>query len=275
MRFLFLTFFIFLVNLHASNVLDFSVFGDKEQADIIINLDAPHNGEFMIDSDNLSITIKGINIDSEQKKLVNSDIITQVLLEPKNGNETIIKFTAKKVFNTQILKTEDELGLKIHLFSTDMNDKISNNTTSALKTILEEDRRNTNIYINILYVCISLVMISLLILLLLLSKRFLVPRKNRVVINSQDNWFLGDPQENPNVTILFKKYIDDKNYVLLFDFNNERFLVVLGSSNLLLEKYSSKNSKDIKITGNNEDKMNIRISAKKQTSTASKVKKED
>jgi hypothetical protein len=73
------------------------------------------------------------------------------------------------------------------------------------------------------------------ILFLLVMKKRIASKQNIKNKHTTNNLPLNDTQ---NVNIRFQKNIDDKNTVVMLDFLDQSYLVLMGKSNILLDKFT-------------------------------------
>jgi len=66
-------------------------------------------------------------------------------------------------------------------------------------------------------------------------------------VKTKNSWLFKNEQKNlpsGEVNVLHQKPIDNNNSVVLLEFQDKKYLVMTGSSNLLLEKFSKGDIKD-------------------------------
>jgi len=62
---------------------------------------------------------------------------------------------------------------------------------------------------------------------------------------TSNSWlFYKDPNKKQNINVLHQKALDTKNRVALLEYNGMNYLLILGSNNLLLDKFKSKEEKE-------------------------------
>ena len=64
-------------------------------------------------------------------------------------------------------------------------------------------------------------------------------------MTDKNSWlFKKLPQNSQEIKIVYKKQIDTNNAVVLLEFENRRYLVMSGNSNLLLDTFGQSDLKD-------------------------------
>jgi hypothetical protein len=166
------------------------------------------------------------------------------------------KITAKTPSNIKLVasKTSDAYGLRLRFINkTPITKKtktqesttpIINNTTNTntlpTKKGLEFGMRY--------YIVVSLLIIGIIIMLILKKKTQNTPLRTQ----KKDSWLFKPNNNTPatdtiqpaqqelnnnTVSILFQKQINETNSVVMLNFMNESYLVLMGNSNILLDKF--------------------------------------
>ena len=64
---------------------------------------------------------------------------------------------------------------------------------------------------------------------------FKTPRNQSQNDTKSMNWLLKN--QNSNVNIIYEKYLDHTNKLMLLSYENRRYLVIVGSSNVMLDSF--------------------------------------
>ena len=64
---------------------------------------------------------------------------------------------------------------------------------------------------------------------------FKTPRNQSQNDTKSMNWLLKN--QNSNVNIIYEKYLDRTNKLMLLSYENRRYLVIVGSSNVMLDSF--------------------------------------
>ncbi|MFV0482022.1 MAG: hypothetical protein ACK5LP_08555 [Campylobacteraceae bacterium] len=244
------------VALFASNILNNNIYESDDHVDMVLLLDAPYAGKVVQkkDKDGIALTFEGLNISNPIDKVINSPVIQQVLVNQKSVNETIVYLKSDQIFNISVSKTTDNFGLRIRAsIKTSPLGVEDMSNDSQVEMVSQSD------FGTAFYIFTSIVFTAILIFIALWIKQNFFNGNKKTFINTNTSWIFGDIEKNPEITVMFKKYIDNENYILLFEFLDERYLVLLGQSNLLLEKFQGNESKNIKFFDENGDKTNMNV----------------
>jgi len=235
-------------SLYASKILSYNIYDRTDRADVMITFDTPYNGSLKQSTTSSKIIIKlqDAEIESSKIKNVSSRFLKQLTITPMRG---YTKITADIPSNIKLVasKTSDAYGLRLRFvpktnlkqqLNTSIN-KTNNNLTTKLPT------KRSDEFTSSYYIVITILIIGILIL-------FIIKRKtqNSLTPKKKDSWLFQpnkdqtsttlNTQNNPienSVSILFQKQINETNSVVMLSFMNESYLVLMGNSNILLDKF--------------------------------------
>jgi hypothetical protein len=246
----YLLLFLLPFSLYASKILSYNIYERSNRADVMITFDTPFSGVIKQSKSTNKIIIKleNASIESSRTKRVNSDFLHSLTITPLKGQTQIVASISPNV-RLIASKTSDAYGLRLRFTSAQVvkprteQTAIANNSLSKLPT-KKGGEMSTSYYI------VVTILIFGIIILLVLKKR-MIPSGNTKqnkswLFNSNDTQVAEDKKTdlafNPNssdsmVSIRFQKAIDNQNSVVMLDFANESYLVLMGNSNILLDKF--------------------------------------
>jgi len=256
----YLLLFLLPFSLYASKILSYNIYERSNRADVMITFDTPFNGVIKQSKSTNKIIIKleNTSIESSHTKRVNSDFLHSLTITPLKGQTQIVASISPNV-RLIASKTSDAYGLRLRF--TDLQvvkaktAQIStiNNSLSKLPT-KKSGEMSTSYYIVVTILIIGII------ILLILKKRMILSgntKQNKSwLFNSNDTKVVQDRKtdlaSNPSssdslISIRFQKAIDNQNSVVMLDFGHESYLVLMGNSNILLDKF-----KDNKPTSQSE-----------------------
>ncbi len=233
--------------LFASKILSYNIYERSDHADVMITFDTPYSGIIKQSKSKNKIIIKleNASIESTKIKKVNSDYLHSLTITPLKNQTDITAYTASNV-KFIASKTSDAYGLRLRFVPT----PIANTSTvkernsfaadlSALPT--KQGGEMTKSY----YIVVTILIIGILILLFIKKKITKNPETK-----GKSSWLFNATQDqthkkelptseasNDIISIRFQKAIDTTNSVVMLDFGNESYLVLMGNSNILLEKF--------------------------------------
>jgi len=240
--------FLLPLTLFSSKILSYNIYDRTDRVDVMITFDTPYDGTIKKSVSNSKIIIKlqDTSIESSKMKELSSNFINTLTISPMT---TFVQVTALVPPNIilKASKTSDAYGLRLRFTkntlvkpNTVVNSKNidlkSPTFASALPTKKEEDLSQSY------YIVIGILLLGIIILFILKNK--VTPSQ----FNKQtkgNSWLLGKTKEvkktqnlGGDVSIRFQKNLDQTNSVLMLDFANQSYLVMMGSNNVLLDRFT-------------------------------------
>ena len=194
------------VFLFASNLVNVNFFPQGKKLDILLSLDSKFNGK-VINIGKNEFLITNINTLKEYKKTFYKFFVKDVVISPSKEG-VLISFDTNKKYKTSVALTPDGYGLRFRI--TNIQSKPQNT-----KLIIKNPETSLD-YMS--YIISLAILIILAIILWLFRKKI----SKKLPVKS-------------GINILFQKPIDAKNRVALIEFNNRKYLVIVGNSNILLD----------------------------------------
>jgi len=210
-----LVFYLFLVVYgYSSQILNISYFGSNGKLDILFSLDEPFKGKVSSIKEN-DYQISGISFNRiEQKKFKHLVLI----VSPIDKNRIELKIFYKKRVKIKASVTAKGYGLRIRLL--DIEEFAPKQINSFQKS---ESTKEGFSYLN--YFLVLLILIILIIVLIFVKKQAV--ENLPVEFKKKDGYKL-----------IYQKMIDHKNKLVMIEFLDVRYLLLMGENNtILLEKY--------------------------------------
>ncbi len=236
----FILLFLLLINyLNASKVLSYNIYERSNRVDIMITFDTPYEGTIRQKSSDNRILIKlsDANIESAKSKRINSSFISALSITPVSSGAQIVASVPQGI-KLSVSKTSDAYGLRLRFQNSVVGSK--KNTPAESKLGLsgietKEEMQLDNNYI----IIVSLLFILLIVLVL-------IKRKIASATDSPTPWLFSKKSSTPQeaVNLKYQKAIDQKNRVVLLEYGEESYLVLVGNSNILLDKFRGNTPKN-------------------------------
>jgi len=248
----YLLLFILPLSLFASKILSYNIYDRTDRADVMITFDTPYNGVIKQSRGKSKITIKleNASIESPKIKKVASRFLQSVAITPMK-NETRIIATVPSSVKLIASKTSDGYGLRLRF-----TNKTTAKSTIAAKTATAQTNtaftglptKKGNDLTKSYYIVIAIMIIGILIL-FYIKKKTTPQQLQKAAQQKQQRtpWLFNaneasqqqtNTQQSANeVSIRFQKAIDTHNSVVMLDFGKESYLVLMGNSNILLDKF--------------------------------------
>ncbi len=239
----YLLLFLIPLTLFGSKILSYNIYDRTDRADVMITFDTPYEGVIKqsITPSKIIIKLQDTSIESSKLKQLSSKFLHSLSITPMSGYTQIVASVPSSV-KLIASKTSDSYGLRLRFtesVSKSSNDsKLKNeNSLSNLPTKRTDDINQSY------YIVIAILIIGILIL-------FFIRKKVTPTTPQQENSWLfkettkstqavKNTQNNTNnkVSIRFEKSINNENSVVMLDFGEESYLVLMGKSNILLDKF--------------------------------------
>lgn len=236
--------------LHAAKILSYNIYDRTDRVDVMITFDTPYNGVIKQNTTNSILTIKLENafIESSKVKQLSSKFIRSIAITPMNDHTQIVAEIPPNVV-LQASKTSDAYGLRLRFAtpavasqSSSEPSDVSADELASLPTKKSDDLSGS-------YYLVLAILIIGIVILFYIKKRVVQPQTKQ----TQSSWLFQEsdtdekkevPSAVPNtayphnVTIRFQKALNSDNSVVMLDFGEQSYLVLMGKSNILLDKFS-------------------------------------
>ncbi|WP_418640383.1 hypothetical protein [Sulfurimonas sp. ST-27] len=241
--------FILPFSLYASKILSYNIYERTDRADVMITFDTPYTGQIKqsISKSKIIIKLEDATIESPKIKKVSSQYLHSLTITPLNS-ETLIVASISPSTKLIASKTSDGYGLRLRFTNktavkSSTFKKASSSSVNSLSALpTKKDDAMSSSY----YIVVAILILGILILLYIKKKMKPLPANTET---SNNNWLFKDTKKSPlqndntdmteqNVSIRFQKAIDEKNSVVMLDFGNQSYLVLMGNGNILLDKFT-------------------------------------
>ncbi|NWF66854.1 MAG: hypothetical protein HXX81_05250 [Campylobacterales bacterium] len=237
------------LNLFAVSIISNNLYDRDDRVDLMLSFDAPFNGE--ISQQKLpnitTVRLGNTNIEKPYNKTLLHDIVQEISIKNSEvGCE--IQFNNKKAINVIASKTVDGYGLRLRIklsaiSQTESPQKIVEDE-HELKNIVQSNqpqsvplqKQNSQELLNIdleKYIYVISLMIVLIAILLVVKRYFNTSKKDN------QSWLFKDKSAF-NISVVSQKMLDQKNKAMLIELNGVYYLVMIGNSNIVLDKFTNK-----------------------------------
>ncbi len=200
--------------LFGANLINVNFFEGKGKVDVLLSLDETFKGKVRQISEN-SYLFTGIRTDKVIQKEFKKSFINSIIISPeKNGVK--IDITADSTFKTSVALTPDGYGVRFRI----VNNKPARKTDAQNTDLkaLSADRQSLDTVSYIVGITVLIILAFVL-------------------------WFLKRkavhlPKLKENMKVLAQKPVDAKNKVVLFEYQNRKYLMLIGNTNVLLDVFA-------------------------------------
>lgn len=240
------------VFLWGSKILSYNVYDRNDRVDVMLTFDTPYEGVLRQNrqGDTVVIKLEGASIEAPKTKTIHSRYLDKLTIAPQGEQIEIVAKIASDV-TMQASKTSDSYGLRLR-FMTAYAAQTSLQSSAVGETpVTGLPTKNGNEFERSYYIVIAILVIGIAILFWL--KQNIAKRAATVQSRPKAPWLFSkstpevqmapvsptplSPNEPGGVHIRFQKSLDANNTVAMLDYGTMSYLVLLGSSTILLDKF--------------------------------------
>lgn len=217
--------------LFGSKILSYNVYERSNRVDIMLAFDTPFDGKLSqsTQDNTIILKLKGASIEAPKIKNISTSYLHKMTITPINAHTEIILQTANGV-SMSASRTSDAYGLRLRFKKGGPVSKSKEPDTasgvSGLPTKIANEFNNS-------YYIVIAILLAGIIIMLWLKKRMGVPQAK-----GKQPWLFKGAAKKEGVSVRFQKPLDPKNRVVMLDYEGNSYLVVIGNSNVLLDKYN-------------------------------------
>lgn len=245
MRYLLIFLIPFILN--ASKILSYNIYDRSDRVDVMITFDTPYDGTIKqrVDEGSITIKLENTSIESSKIKQLSSKYIKSVTITPMQGYTQIVAQVPPSI-TLQASKTSDAYGLRLRFATsippTMQGEKETQSTASNTLPTKKDDDLSLSYYIVITILILGIIA------LFIIKKRVVMQPLQKKQPSTSSWLFKEQPQAShkeveeqmnaSNVAIRFQKPLDSENSVVMLDFANQSYLVLMGKGNIILDKFT-------------------------------------
>ena len=232
MRFI-LLFLSTILPIFASNLLTYNIYERTDRVDIMLSFDAPYEG----------------NIFQKREKNTTSLILNSLSYEQsvnKNINSKIVQELDRDAIIVNASKTTDGFGLRIRVSPKNTASQVANmpQASAKIEPPTQALQSEPEPIVDARYFIVLGVLLALLIFLFIFKKIMVSKSEFSGFANAKSsepnstksiNWLLKN--QNNDVNVIYEKPLDRVNKLMLLSYENRRYLVLVGSSNVMLDSF--------------------------------------
>ncbi|MCW1360115.1 hypothetical protein [Campylobacter sp. CCS1377] len=207
-------------SIFGTEIQTINIYDRDNRIDLMLSFDNAYNGVVSQSKDGnyTLIALEDLSYSKEERKQLNSNLIKQLQISAKN-NRTLIMLETKQDININTSSINDKFGLRIRILpkETEVNHQTTTNSTQTLNLANQNTQDEFNMFRYIVVIAI-LIFLSLLL------------------------WWLKHSLSKKNQSfekqfhIVFQKQLDKYNRFVILDYENQRYTLILGHNNIILDK---------------------------------------
>jgi hypothetical protein len=273
---IFVLFFALMVNVFAASLLSMSVNENSESVEINLSFDAPFEGAIEQNATEKAVVLKisGIAIDSKKDvALSQNPLISRVTMLKDGPTAVQLAFENKKEIGFEALKNNDgyKLQLKITPKAVMPQKSVEANATPMPKPVSTElPKTQTDSEVSWRYIVVVSFLAFLVAVMFYVKKRF--ANNNGA---SKGGWLLPKnftpAKKDDEVNVITQSFLDPNNKLMLVEYNNIRYLLLVGNTNAVVDRYYAEdadlqNDEFRKVMAENERKLSEFLKPQQQLS---------
>ncbi len=233
-------------NLFATYILSYNIYNRTDRVDVMLTFDTPYHGKIVKTKNSTAIILKlyGAKIEAAKQKRLQSRFVQSLLITPLAGYTQIVANLTDPKTKLKVSKTADSYGLRLRFYkpTASQTNQIKTAQSNQFLSTLPTKKRSD---ITASYYIVMIILVVGVIVLLLLKRK--VAKNPKEQYNK--GWLFGakqssikssnNPTQNSEVIMRFQKRIDEKNSVVLLEFMENSYLLLIGEhNNILLDRFS-------------------------------------
>ena len=245
----YLLIFILPLALYASKILSYNIYDRTDRVDVMITFDTPYDGVIKqrVGDSSVSIKLQNASIESSKIKQLTSKYIKSITITPMQDYTEIVAEVPPSV-TLQASKTSDAYGLRLRFATTSLPTANAQEPKEAQAPSLNSLPTKKDDDISASYYIVVTILILGIITLFYIKKRVSAAQNKK----EPSSWLFKGDKESPNneqiienfnlasknVRIRFQKPLDGENSVVMLDFGDQSYLVLMGKGNIILDKFT-------------------------------------
>jgi hypothetical protein len=239
-------------NLFAANMLSMSVNENNELVEMNLAFDSVFEGAIEQNATDKNVTLKisGISIDSKKDLSLSQNWLVGRAIMTKDGASGVyLTLETKKEIAIEALKNND--GYKLQLKLTPKPVATDVNVTSAKTAATAKPIDNNEPEFGWRYIVVVSFLTFLVAVMFYIKKKYPVrkPTENK---DAKSSWLLpkdfkAEDIPSDEVNIITQSFLDPNNKLMLVEYNNIKYLLLVGSTNVVVDRYYGE---DAQIEGN-------------------------
>ena len=231
----------------ASNLLTYNIYERTDRVDIMLSFDAPYEGNIFQkrEKNTTSLILNSLSYEQSVNKNINSKIVQELDIEPKQ-NSLILNLKSQDAIIVNASKTTDGFGLRIRVSPKNTASQVANmpQASAKIEPPAQALQSEPEPIVDARYFIVLGVLLALLIFLFIFKKIMVSKSEFSGFANTKNsepnstksiNWLLKN--QNNDVNVIYEKPLDRVNKLMLLSYENRRYLVLVGSSNVMLDSF--------------------------------------
>jgi fructose-specific phosphotransferase system component IIB len=229
--------------LYASKILSYNMYDRSDRVDVMITFDTPYDGiiKQSISESKIIIKLTDASIESTKLKQLSSKFLQSLSITPMSGYTQIVASVPNTV-KLQASKTSDSYGLRLRFTTNASKTKTAQNNLDNTPLLSSLPTKKDGDISQSYYIVVTILLIGITLLFFLkkkiASKTPQKPTKSWLFKENQELKPQDNKLKSNDISIKFQKNINNDNSVVMLDFAEQSYLVLIGHNNILLDKFT-------------------------------------
>lgn len=242
----------FAVTSFASNLLSISVNEGHDNVELNMNFDKPFSGTMEQNSTATvtALAVNGISIDSKKDISLSQNPLIKRVIMTKAGDKAVnLIFETKQEITLEATKNNDGYKLQLKAIAKPGVIKEGNKTEANASEVTKPEpvgdlSAQDDSGLGWRYFAMIGFLLVMIAIMLYVKKRFGIKAAKRApTANTGGGLFSSSKaapkgvEDIPELTIISQNYLDQTNRLMLVEFNKVRYLLLVGNSNAVVDRY--------------------------------------
>jgi len=226
-------------------LLNQNIYDRENRVDLMLSFDTPYDGKIRQSKDDKTVNIflSSVQLQQPFSKQLQNSLVSSITITRADSETIMIKITsASKKLKVEASRTLDKFGLRLRIIPSETLHSQKSSKSSYGYTNLSSQSQSINLKNSSeslpswRYWSVIGVMLLLLIVLFIIKKKGI-----RSSHTNGTSWLMPKSKQASPISeavIRYQKPIDRQNRIVLLEFNDRQYLMLLGNSNILLDSFS-------------------------------------
>lgn len=229
--------------LQAATLLNQNIYERPGSVDLMLSFDTPFQGTIAKQQlkETINITIGDISLNTGYSRPLDNPLVDAIQIVQVADDKALVKIGVKEEnLRLEASRTVDGFGLRLRISSDGPPDGLTSAPEpirAAVDSTADTGPKANRPVASWRYWSVMILLV------LLLVAAWMIKKRGLPALDSSSNfggWLMPSGTHKPvqpQVQILYQKPLDASNRIVLIEFNDLQYLMVIGSSNLLLDAY--------------------------------------
>lgn len=218
---LFLLLALFCANVFATSLVSLSVAEKEGGVELVFTFDSPFEGQ--LEQNATVLNVHGALLDTKREITLANNMIGRIVIDRSEPEGFFVLFESNATLTLRASKLSD--GYKLQLFAVAAKSQPQESAQAAQLPMIGKDTPDLGWRYVVVILFLSVLAFGLFVL------------KRRLVRGGAGSVFTLPKKSNDGIVILRQNHIDPKNKLVLIEFEGVRYLILVGNTNVVVDKF--------------------------------------